>query len=593
VPVSTGRPLAERVRALPWLVGGAPRWLRALVGLVVLGLGALLVSRPLTALGALGLYVGISCVVSGLGDLADRTPERWSWVSGALWVLGGLLVLVRLGRDADLIVLAVAVLLVGSGCLAVATLVRSRRGADALRAVFGLAEVAWGVLALSWPDVALVVIAILFGARTLLFGAGLVWRAVRGHAEPGPTSPSARRASALRRVGAVLVVLLTGGSLWLSHQFRAGAPVADAFYDAPASVPDEPGRLLRWAPYTGRVPEGMRAFRILYTTTASDGTPALASGVLAVPEQHDEPAPLVAWSHGTVGVARACAPSIGPDAIVGTGIPDPGLLTRNGWAMVATDYTGMGTAGTFPYLVGTGEAHSVLDSARAARQVPGMSLGEQTVVWGHSQGGHAALWAGQLAASYAPDLDVVGTAALSPAASPLAMAQVVHATPGAGTTLAVAFVATAYSATYPELDLDAIVAPSARTLVREAATRCTSQTSTLFSVLTGLAVSRDQPILRDEPTSGAIGARLAENIPTGPWSAPLLVAHGTADEIIPARLTEDYLPTACAAGVPVEVHTYPGRTHLDVLAPDSPLDADLEAWTRARLAGEAAHSDCP
>lgn len=565
-----------------------------LVGVALLGLGLFLVARPLTALGALGLYVGLSAMASGVADLLERGPGRWSWVGGVLWLVGGLLVAVWLGRDVDLLVPAVAVLLVVSGVLDLVALVRDRSADRVLGALFGLAQVAWGVMALWWPDVALVVIAILFGARTVVFAVGLLWRAtVRESVRPAARSDEGgRRLPGLRWAAGVLVVLVSGGALWVSHQFRAGVPVADSFYDAPTEVPAEPGRLVRWDAYSGDLPEGLRGYRILYTTTASDGTDALASGVLAVPVADDEPAPLVAWAHGTVGVARGCAPSLRRDAISSDSIPATDALAERGWAMVATDYTGMGTQGRFPYLVGTGEGHSVLDSARAARQVPGVRLADETVVWGHSQGGHAALWAGQLASSYAPDLDVVGTAALSPAADPLALAQVVHDNPGAGTALAVSFVATAYAQTYPDIDLDEVVAPSARTIVREAATRCTSEASTLLTVLTGLAVARDQPILRSAPTTGAIGERLRENVPTGPWSAPLFVGHGTDDGVVPYRLTQEYLPALCASGADVEPHAYEGRSHLDVLGADSPLGADLVAWTSARLAREPATTNC-
>ena len=104
-------------------------------------------------------------------------------------------------------------------------------------------------------------------------------------------------------------------------------------------------------------------------------------------------------------------------------------LARNGWGIVATDYIGEGTLGAYPYLIGQGEGRSVLDSIRAAHQVDDLDLSDQTVVWGHSQGGHAALWAGQLAPTYAPELQIRGIAALSPASDPLALARRSHSIP--------------------------------------------------------------------------------------------------------------------------------------------------------------------
>ncbi|ASR54088.1 hypothetical protein [Cellulomonas sp. PSBB021] len=114
----------------------------------------------------------------------------------------------------------------------------------------------------------------------------------------------------------------------------------------------------------------------------------------------------------------------------------------------------------------------------------------------------------------------------------------------------------------------------------------------LATVLTGLAVARDQPILRTSPTVGVIGDRLRENVPTGPWRAPLFVGHGTADSIVPYRLTREYVPLACAAGATLELRSYEGASHLDVLQPPSGLPHDLVAWTSARLAGEDAPTSC-
>ena len=90
-------------------------------------------------------------------------------------------------------------------------------------------------------------------------------------------------------------------------------------------------------------------------------------------------------------------------------------MLRRGYVIAATDYPGLGTEGIHPYLIGDSEAYSVLDSVRAARELPDAKAQKRFAVWGHSQGGHAALFTGQLAASYAPDLELVGVAAAAPA----------------------------------------------------------------------------------------------------------------------------------------------------------------------------------
>jgi pimeloyl-ACP methyl ester carboxylesterase len=85
------------------------------------------------------------------------------------------------------------------------------------------------------------------------------------------------------------------------------------------------------------------------------------------------------------------------------------------------DYVGLGVDAPHPYLIGQPEGRSVLDAVRAAHQLDGVELEDRTVVWGHSQGGHAALWAGALAPTYAPDVNVIGVAALAPASDLLGL----------------------------------------------------------------------------------------------------------------------------------------------------------------------------
>jgi uncharacterized membrane protein HdeD (DUF308 family) len=595
------RRLSRRVRALPGLLARAPEWTLVVVGATTTGLGVLLAVRPLSSLTVLGIYTGVSCVISGLGDLIARREgaERQSLVTGIGWILAGVAVLAWLGRSLELLGPFVAGLLVVTGAVKLLDLRRGPTAGRLLAGAFGASEVAFGLVAFLWPDATLLVVALLFGVRTAGFGLSLIWRGVVA-ARRGPTgaaavrTPSPRKRLVLHGVAAAVVLLLAGTTLVVSHQFRQGIPVLDDFYDAPEAVPDRPGQLLRAEPYDGDLPEGLTATRMLYTTTADEGVPGLASAVVAVPrEPTGRPVPLIAWAHGTVGVARACAPSLGPNAISTEGMPSMNALARNGWGMVATDYIGQGTEGNFPYLVGQGEGRSVLDAVRAAHQVEGLDLAPETVIWGHSQGGHAALWAGQLAPTYAPDVDVVGIAALSAASDPLALAEIVTAHPGAlGASLGISFVLAAYSRTYPDISLDD-AHPAARTLVREAAARCTSEPGTILTILTGVAVSRDTPILATDPSTGAVGRRLRENVPLGPWPAPLFIGQGTDDEVIVARLQDDYVARLCAAGRPLRYEKYEGRNHMGVLEHDSPLNDELEQWTEDRLAGLPQENTCP
>ena len=69
-----------------------------------------------------------------------------------------------------------------------------------------------------------------------------------------------------------------------------------------------------------------------------------------------------------------------------------------------TDYEGLGTPGDHPYLIGVSEGRSVLDMVRAARKLDS-NLGKRVVIAGHSQGGHAALWAASLQRSWTPELN--------------------------------------------------------------------------------------------------------------------------------------------------------------------------------------------
>ncbi len=161
-------------------------------------------------------------------------------------------------------------------------------------------------------------------------------------------------------------------------------------------------------------PPGSSAWKILYTSVGLDGQLIEVSGVVIAP---DLPPPtagrhVVAWAHPTTGVGDRCAPSAFPEFF--ETIPHLTALMALDYVVVATDYPGLGTAGPHPYLVGLSEGRAVLDSVRAARNLPKAGAGKRFAAWGYSQGGHAALFAGQLAREYAAELTLAGVAAIAP-----------------------------------------------------------------------------------------------------------------------------------------------------------------------------------
>jgi pimeloyl-ACP methyl ester carboxylesterase len=267
-------------------------------------------------------------------------------------------------------------------------------------------------------------------------------------------------------------------------------------------------------------------------------------------------------------------------------VPALERLIAEKWVLVGTDYVGLGTGGGHPYLIGEPEGRSALDAVRATKHLPDLKIDPRTVVWGHSQGGHAAMWTGIVAPRYAPDVSISGIAALAPATEVGALVEAAQHTP-VGKIMS-AFVMTAYSQTYSDVSFDEYVGPVAR--ARAMASRCLSGPGALVSVLTALTMERD--FFVSAPAQGRLGERFKENVPTGSITAPLLIAQGLSDDLVLPAVQERFVRERCAAGQNLEYRTYPGRDHVSVVAPDSPLTEDLVRWTRDRFSGAPTEGGC-
>lgn len=575
-----------------------PVWARILLDIVAIVLGAVLAVRPTTALDVLALLLGGGMVLTGILQFfedagAGGARARWRFALVAVWLAAGLFVLVWPGLTVRVAAVLVGGALLLAGALGVFGAFRRGRSVDEriADAAFGSSGLIFGLVALAWPDITLLVAAVAFGAWLLLQGIAGLWtllRARRDRAVRGRSSPARRWGRTVVALGAVALAVTAA---LVTTPLREGSTVVDDFYAAPRDAPSEPGRLIRAEPFTNQIPADANAWRILYTTTGVDGEVRVASGLVVVPRKGEGPWPVIDWNHGTTGFAEHCAPSLMERPFWAGALFQLPQVIDNGWALVATDYIGLGTEGPHPYLVGPPSAYASLDAVRAAHELEEAHLSVNTVVWGHSQGGGAALWTGALARSYAPELFLRGVAALAPAAEPVSL--VSHLTGVVGGSIFTSFAFASYEAIYDDVTYREYIRPGAQVTVRRMSERCLSDPGTLVSAVASIGLSSDPELFSTSPASGALGRHLRENSPPATVSAPLLVAQGSTDGIVRPATQRSLIQRFCAAGQLLDYRLYEGFGHTQIVElKASPLREDLLAWTADRFAGVPVPSGC-
>jgi alpha-beta hydrolase superfamily lysophospholipase len=359
-----------------------------------------------------------------------------------------------------------------------------------------------------------------------------------------------------------------------ARQARDLYSVADPLPSAP------PGTIIRSERITA--PDGATAWRVLYHSESVDGRDVAVSGVIVAPDGKAPKGgrPVVAWAHGTTGLADSCAPSKADD--VASRLPYVDAMVQAGYVVAATDYEGLGTPGLHPYLVGESEGRGVLDAARAARALDGAGAGKDLLVFGHSQGGHAALFAGELAAQYAPEERLLGVVAAAPAAD----LDVILPAAGAIKQAAgfVVMGAKGFQAAYPQADPAAVLSPDAVAKSGIVDEKCAGAVVKAFAGTSTAVVAHNPQDVA--PWADLIHASSAGNRPAG---APVLVVQGEADQLVLRPLSDGWVRKACAAGDVVDYRTYPGADHAGII---SAARTDVLDWLATRVKGEAVANAC-
>jgi pimeloyl-ACP methyl ester carboxylesterase len=394
----------------------------------------------------------------------------------------------------------------------------------------------------------------------------------------------------------------------------ADAKVWDAVAGA-FTVPSDLGKIVACAHVDTLGPDALKAtgyfgtwtpqasverYVIQYLSQAPAGQARLTTAVLYLPVGSSATAmPLVAVNHGTSGVAPGCGPSHALAITDYMALP----LAGRGYPVVAPDYFGMGIADGFsPYLIGEAEAYSALDGLRALKafreeRFDEKVLGSQVFLMGHSQGGHAALFAHQL---YDPTLglELLGSIGFAPGLGS-AKGMGLPLSQGTRTTdslsLFTAMTLYAHMEFYGEVQASSWLTPAAASqLPGMFASQCLTELyfrfpgafpthadlfTAKFRADAATCAFDGSPCPAFEPWSSWIAATTAGNIKS---PAPVLLLHGSQDTTVLPGSTTCIANRLKANGTAYNACAY-AASHLSVVEKSMP---DVLAWMDGRRRGE-------
>ena len=386
-------------------------------------------------------------------------------------------------------------------------------------------------------------------------------------------------ATAMRRSAAAI--------LWLG--LTASAAKADDFYVYSGGLPVAPGTLLRSEPLPAEfgLQDADRQFRFLYTATdgANEQKIRLTSGAIFYPKGQ-KPAqgwPIIAWAHGTVGVADVCAPSRNRRTERDSNYLDAWL--REGFVVVATDYEGLGAGGPHLYLHAKAEAFAILDSVRAAlRGMPDVS--NNVILLGQSQGGGAVFATAGYAPGYAPELNIRGTVATGVPYIGRKNPQMFppdQVNPTLAYAMYVVRTAQVFNPDFREAD---VFTSRALPVFAESANLCIGPLEKAV-VDAGLTTANSIAPGGMTKTWAQLGKSLA--YPTLKLAQPLFIGTGEQDKDVSAEQQIALCNDARSAGSQVVQHVYPGLSHSGTV--NASL-VDSIPFVRRVLAGETVEPQC-
>lgn len=354
----------------------------------------------------------------------------------------------------------------------------------------------------------------------------------------------------------------------------------------------QPGKLLRQEALEKHQsnPGAGKNVRLLYSSTDGLGGKNLVavSGVLFLPEGKPPTGgwPLMAWTHGTVGIADICAPSWN-----GRQEQDRTHLQfwlKNGYAVVASDYQGLGTPGTHPYLATRPEAYSNLDIIRAVQSAD-FPVSKKVVLFGQSQGAGAAVATAAYASKYAPDVGIAGVVATGvPYFSPKALVALQESRPPDKVDPMLGYNMLALSLVQrinPEFKLADYVSEDVLPIARSVQNTCHKDVKARV-IEEKLTYNR---VFKKPPTEPLVAAFSKMGYPTLKLPVPTFIGTGGKDKDTPPRMQAALVKGACKAGSNIVSKLYPDLDHRAVVPGST---GDTLPFVKSVFSGEELKGNC-
>ncbi|KAA0098097.1 hypothetical protein CIW49_15680 [Mycolicibacterium sp. P1-18] len=365
----------------------------------------------------------------------------------------------------------------------------------------------------------------------------------------------------------------------------------------PADLSDTgPGSLVESKPVTGMLAfedANAAAVKVTYRSTARDGTPSQATGVVVVPagKPPKDGWPIIAFGHAMTGTQPKCGPTLADD-YYGYSSAIVTLLSR-GFVVVFPDYQGLGLDGQAPHSAvdATTLGNTMIDAARAAHRVLPTSS-TRWAAYGLGEGGLAAWAAAERAGIYGGGMTLVGAVALSPFAdmSPLVDVAERGDLSGIADLRTYIWVLQSLANLEPDLDLDLYRSGLARDQWDVLADCGPPDPEAAKRLYEDLKPNDLRP--RDSAAAADLRQRLsAAGVPVPyptPGAAPVLVTFGSLDVTSPPDGIRAAVDAACAKGDQIEVLERAGSTE----ASDDQVVESAIGWLYARFGGQRLGSVC-